>query len=200
MLVIHYTGMRTGAEAIARLCDPEAKVSAHYVVEENGQILSLVDEKQRAWHAGKSYWRGITDVNSASIGIEIVNPGHEFGYRSFPPAQMIAVRDLCYGILSRYPIPAQNVVAHSDIAPERKEDPGEFFNWEWLAKEGIGLWPPFTGPGNRGADDLYAYGYDPTASREKIITAFQRHFRPTLLTGQWDDECGRILAALLKII
>lgn len=141
MLVLHYTGMRTASEALERLCDPSAKVSAHYMVEEDGTVHALVPEEMRAWHAGVSSWRGHTNINQRSIGIEIANPGHEFGYRPFPHAQMDAVATLCKGILSRHPIPPRNVVAHSDVAPQRKEDPGELFEWQWLAQRSIGLWP-----------------------------------------------------------
>lgn len=202
MLVLHYTGMRTGEEALARLCEPTSKVSAHYLVEEDGRILPLVNEQNRAWHAGKSYWRGITDVNSASISIEIVNPGHEFGLSPFPAAQMEAVKNLCRDIITRYSILPCNVVGHSDIAPERKQDPGELFDWQWMAAAGIGLWPqPGFGIQDSGfRENLTTYGYDPHASQEAVITAFQRHFRPTALTGIWDEECGRILAALLEMV
>ena len=141
MLVLHYTGMKTAQEALDRLCDPAAKVSAHYVVDEDGTVYRLVAEENRAWHAGVSSWRGASNVNQRSIGIEIVNPGHEFGYRAFPKAQMETVAALCKGILSRHAIAARNVVAHSDIAPVRKEDPGELFDWKGLAELGIGLWP-----------------------------------------------------------
>jgi N-acetylmuramoyl-L-alanine amidase len=141
MLVLHYTGMKTAAEALERLCDPTAKVSAHYVVDEDGSIIQLVDEASRAWHAGVSSWRGHTNINQRSIGIEIVNPGHVFGYRTFPAAQMKSVVELCTQILARHAIPARNVVGHSDVAPARKQDPGELFDWALLAKHGIGLWP-----------------------------------------------------------
>src|SRR4051794_29798017 len=141
VLVLHYTGMKTAKEAIERLCDEAAAVSSHYVVDEDGAVLRLVPEDRRAWHAGVSYWRGHTALNGRSIGIEIVNPGHEWGYRDFPVLQMAAVCDLCLSILSRPPIPARNVVAHSDVAPDRKEDPGEKFGWEDLARNGVGLWP-----------------------------------------------------------
>ena len=129
MIVLHYTGMQDAASAIQRLCDPEAKVSSHYLVTEDGQVLRLVDEANRAWHAGRSHWRGITDVNSASVGIEIVNPGHEFGYRPFPEEQIDALIPLVHDIKERYGITRGNVVGHSDIAPARKEDPGELFPW-----------------------------------------------------------------------
>ena len=143
ILVLHYTGMQSGAEALARLCDSASKVSAHYVVEEDGGVYALVAEEHRAWHAGVSSWHGETRVNAASIGIEIVNPGHEFGYRPFPRVQVEAVIALCRDILSRHEIPARNVVGHSDVAPMRKEDPGELFPWAWLAAQGVGLWPSF---------------------------------------------------------
>jgi N-acetylmuramoyl-L-alanine amidase len=201
MLVMHYTGMRTGAEALARLSDAESKVSAHYLVEEDGRIFPLVPEEKRAWHAGKSYWRGVTDVNSASIGIEIVNPGHEFGYRAFPQKQMVAVRDLCREILSRHKMPLRNVVGHSDIAPERKEDPGEFFDWQWLAGEGVGLWPCQSSEFRvQSSEELHAWGYDLSANPQKVMEAFQRHYRPGLINGQWDEECGKLLAELLAMV
>ncbi len=139
MLVLHYTGMKTGSGAIEKLCDASAKVSAHYVVEEDGRVLQLVEESERAWHAGVSFWRGNTNINQRSIGIEIVNPGHEYGYRPFTLAQMEAVIALCEDIVKRHKIPARNVVGHSDIAPARKQDPGELFDWEWLASVAVGL-------------------------------------------------------------
>jgi N-acetylmuramoyl-L-alanine amidase len=140
VLVLHYTGMQSAGAALERLCDPVAKVSSHYLVDEDGTAYRLVEEQNRAWHAGVSSWRGVARLNDASIGIEIVNPGHEFGYRAFPEAQMAAVLELCRGIIGRHKIPARNVVAHSDIAPDRKQDPGELFPWRWLAGEGVGLW------------------------------------------------------------
>jgi N-acetylmuramoyl-L-alanine amidase len=140
-IVLHYTGMADAASAIGRLCDPRAAVSAHYVVEEDGNVWRLVEEEMRAFHAGVSYWRGHTALNGRSIGVEIVNPGHEFGYRGFPRVQMEAVLELCLGIQARHPIEARNVVAHSDVAPDRKQDPGELFDWRFLAEGGVGLWP-----------------------------------------------------------
>ena len=139
LLVLHYTGMASGGAAVRRLCDPAAEVSAHYVVEEDGGILQLVPESRRAWHAGKSFWKGERDINSSSIGIEMVNPGHEHGYRPYPEAQVAAVIDLSADICARHGIPATGVLAHSDIAPERKEDPGELFPWDRLAAAGVGL-------------------------------------------------------------
>src|SRR3712207_1067979 len=141
MLVLHYTGMRTAEEAIGRLRDPASRVSAHYVVEEDGLVWRLVPEGRRAWHAGVSHWRGRESLNGRSIGVEVVNPGHEWGYRPFAALQMAAVCDLCLDILARHPIAARDVVAHSDISPDRKRDPGELFDWEGLAASGVGLWP-----------------------------------------------------------
>ena len=210
MLLLHYTGMPSGEEALERLCDPEAKVSAHYLVEEDGRIFQLVEEDKRAWHGGVGYWRGITDINSASIGIEIVNPGHEWGYRAFPNVQMEAVIALCQDILGRHDIAAHDVVGHSDIAPARKQDPGELFDWERLAGEGIGLWSTISHAALDAAssqgdhpvsstecDKLADYGYA-IENSEKTILAFQRHFRPALLNGKWDGECASILASLLE--
>ncbi|MDE2005700.1 MAG: N-acetylmuramoyl-L-alanine amidase [Rhodospirillales bacterium] len=218
MLVLHYTGMRTGTEAIARLRDPTAKVSAHYVVEEDGAVLAMVDEQRRAWHAGVSYWRGARGLNDRSIGIEIVNPGHEWGYRDFPVLQLAATCDLCLAILSRHPIPARNVVAHSDIAPDRKQDPGERFPWAEFAANGVGLWPDGMGDaGTSGAvrdaaalapvrAGLAAIGYevaprgplDPALAT--VLRAFQRHWRPEAVTGQADAGTLDRLAALVAMI
>lgn len=205
MLILHYTGMRTGAEAIARLRDPAAKVSAHYVVEEDGQVFRLVPEHRRAWHAGVSHWRGASGLNARSLGIEIVNPGHEHGYRHFPALQMAAVCDLCLEILARHPIPARNVLAHSDVAPDRKEDPGEFFDWEGLARNGVGLWPAEKGrlwPADEGtlATDpaalLAAIGYRADLPLPVLLRAFQRHWRPARVDGVADAETLARLAAV----
>lgn len=202
MLVLHYTGMRDAASAIARLTDPEAKVSSHYVVAEDGQILRLVPEELRAWHAGKASWRGITDVNSASIGIEIVNPGHEWGYRPFPRAQMDALVPLIAGIVKRYAIEPANVVGHSDVAPQRKEDPGELFDWPMLAKLGLALARPCKGladpqwtPGGF-LLALDRFGYD-VSDGPAAVRAFQRRFRPAAIDGIADGECRAILLRLL---
>jgi len=199
MLVLHYTGMEDGAGALARLCDADAQVSSHYLVEEDGRIFALVDEKDRAWHAGLSHWRGEGDCNSRSIGIEIVNGGHDFGLPPYPSRQIEALIWLCQGILHRHPaIIAANVVGHSDISPSRKEDPGELFPWPLLAQHGIGLWP-FDGQENSDLPDAMAwdllrrYGYDLNDPHAALI-AFQRRYRPSHLTGQWDAECkGRLL-------
>jgi N-acetylmuramoyl-L-alanine amidase len=196
MLVLHYTGMATAEEALARLCDPAAKVSAHYTIGEDGTVYAHVPEEQRAWHAGRSFWAGRRNVNACSIGIELVNPGHEFGYRAFPSAQIDSLKMLCKAIQARHAIPAARVLGHSDVAPARKEDPGELFPWKEMAKSGVGLWPE-KAVTMLGADALARFGYDPEAPPETVITAFQRHFRPEKLDGLWDDECGRLLAGLL---
>jgi N-acetylmuramoyl-L-alanine amidase len=200
MLVLHYTGMKTADEALARLCDPAAKVSAHYTVDEDGTVYAHVPEARRAWHAGVASWAGASDINARSIGIELVNPGHEFGYREFAADQIASLITLCHSILMRHPIPSWRVLGHSDVAPPRKDDPGELFPWQQLAKAGIGLWPqPIASEPNSflGADALSRYGYDPDAPQDKVIIAFQRHFRPKKLDGQWDGECAGLLAWLL---
>ena len=194
LLVLHYTGMDTGAAAVQRLCDPAARVSAHYVVGEDGHVLALVDEGRRAWHAGRSCWRGIHDVNSASIGIEIVNGGHDHGLPAYPDVQMRALIVLCRGILGRHPIAARDIVGHSDIAPERKQDPGEHFDWHRLARAGIGLWPqqaPAAPAQASLAEDLARIGYCPGADRGSVITAFQRRYLPDAITG---SACPRTRA------
>jgi N-acetylmuramoyl-L-alanine amidase len=210
ILVLHYTGMETGAAAVKRLCDPEAKVSAHYTVDEDGTIFGHVPEDCRAFHAGVSYWAGATDINGRSIGIEIVNPGHEFGYRSFPDAQIAAVIELAQDVFRRHPIPPERVIGHSDVAPARKMDPGELFPWAVLAEAGIGLWPgvggvPRTLPlHGRFEDGLRRFGYgvrpELDIPMETVVTAFQRHFRPKKIDGAPDAECAGILAALLSTL
>ncbi len=202
MLVLHYTGMQDAASAIARLTDQEAKVSAHYLIAEDGQIVQMVDEDKRAWHAGRSYWRGLTDVNSASIGIEIVNPGHEWGYRPFPEAQIDALIPLVNRIVKTHRITRGNVVGHSDIAPARKEDPGELFPWSRLAKLRLALPRPtknLMDPLWTDAGFLLAlerFGYD-ISDGPAAVRAFQRRFRPEMLDGLVDGECRAILLALL---
>jgi N-acetylmuramoyl-L-alanine amidase len=197
MLVLHYTGMRTAEAALARLCDPAAKVSAHYTIDRKGHVYAHVAEQYRAWHAGVSSWAGASDINSRSIGIELVNPGHEFGYEPFPQSQIAALTTLARGIIARHGIAPARVLGHSDVAPARKMDPGELFPWRHLADCGIGLWPARTRPGECPAEALARFGYDPEAPQTAVITAFQRHFRPEKLDGIWDDECGGLLAALL---
>lgn len=202
MVVLHYTGMIDGASAIARLADPAAKVSAHYVVAEDGQVVRMVDEAHRAWHAGRSWWRGTSDINSASIGIEIVNPGHEFGYRPFPEAQIDAVIELLAGIMERHSITRGNVVGHSDVAPARKEDPGELFPWYRLARLRLALPRPtknLMDPHWSDAGFLLAlerFGYD-VADGVAAVRAFQRRFRPEMIDGIIDGECRAILLGLL---
>ncbi len=217
MVVLHYTGMKTGAEALARLRDPEAKVSAHYLIEEDGRLYTLVAEERRAWHAGVSFWRGERDINAVSIGIELVNPGHEFGYRDFPAAQIAALADLLDDIRGRWDIPESRILGHSDVAPSRKQDPGERFPWRALADAGHGLWvePPASpgaplAIGDEGAGvfalqaGLTRLGYDsaPTGLFEddtaQILIAFQRHWRPDRVDGIADGETRARLVHLLR--
>lgn len=202
MIVLHYTGMQSTEAALARLTDPAAEVSAHYLIDEDGTIHRLVAEDKRAWHAGQSHWRGITDVNSASIGIELVNPGHEFGYREFAPAQIEALIPLLAEIKDRYEITRGNVVGHSDIAPTRKQDPGELFPWAQLARLRLALPRPtrnLMDPLWSDAGFLLAlerFGYEVTDKLAAVV-AFQRRFRPELIDGEIDGECRCLLLALL---
>lgn len=210
MLVLHYTGMKTATEAIDRLCDPAAKVSAHYVINEDGTVWRLVDESRRAWHAGISFWQGTENVNAVSIGIELVNPGHEWGYRGFPDAQMAALEVLGGRLLQRHPIPSDRVVGHSDVAPLRKQDPGELFDWPRLARAGIGLWP--TEPAPQPADIAAAramlarIGYRVPGSgsldddTRQILVAFQRRFRPSRVDGVLDPETAARLATVERAV
>ncbi len=202
MLVLHYTGMRSAEAALARLTDPMAKVSAHWLIDEDGAILSLVPEAMRAWHAGLSFWRGAAGVNDRSIGIELVNPGHEFGYRPFPERQMAALIELATDIIARHAIPARNIVGHADVAPRRKMDPGELFDWRRLANTGVGLWP-------EEADDcipepdlmrglLGTIGYE-TEDMFATLKAFQRHFRPARVNGRLDFETVRLIRGLVDL-
>ncbi len=201
-LVLHYTGMQTGRDAIDRLCDPTAKVSSHYVVEEDGTVWRLVPEGRRAWHAGVSFWRGRHGLNDVSIGIEIVNPGHEWGYKPFPAGQMASVAELCLGILARWPIPAVNVVGHSDVAPDRKQDPGELFDWAGLAAAGVGLWPGPDGSPmaiNDMPGALREIGY-PIPDLTATLQAFQRRWRPGSVSGEADEETRRRIGAVLRMM
>lgn len=203
MVVLHYTEMKPVEAALERMCDPAAEVSAHYCVTEDGEVIRLVPEDKRAWHAGRSCWRGIEDVNSASVGIELDHPGHALGYREFADAQIEALIPLLDSIVRRYKIPYANVVAHSDIAPTRKVDPGELFPWARLARyklclprpDTLSLGDPFD---NDGAFllALERYGYDIT-DPAKAIEAFQRRWRPELIDGVGDGECRAILFRLL---
>ncbi len=202
MVVLHYTGMPDAAGAMARMCDAEAKVSAHYMIDEDGTVTRMVPEAKRAWHAGKSYWRGVTDINSASVGIELVNPGHEWGYRPFPEAQIEALIPLLHAIVQRHDIPRANVVGHSDIAPARKEDPGELFAWELLARFRLALPRPELRIASPFANDgafylaLERFGYDITEGLA-AVRAFQRRWRPETIDGVIDGETSAILFALL---
>ncbi len=206
LLVLHYTGMPTAEGALDRLCDPAARVSAHYLVDEDGTVWELVPEEKRAWHAGRSWWRGRAGLNDVSVGIELVNPGHEWGYRPFPEAQMAALVSLARAIMAQWAMPPWQVVAHSDIAPDRKDDPGELFDWQRLAGEGIGIWPP---PGERLATSgdarggLAAIGYpleeQGVALRQSLV-AFQRRFRQRLVDGRADDETLRRLDDVVTLL
>lgn len=222
MVVLHYTGMRTAEEAVARLRDPEARVSAHYVVDEDGSILRLVAEERRAWHAGRGAWQGETDCNAASIGIEIVNPGHEWGYRDFPEAQVAAVIALLDDIRGRWTIPDARIIGHSDLAPDRKQDPGERFPWKRLAGAGHGLWfdpaperiaalggPLWPGDEGLGVIVLRAglhrlgYGLKPGGDYDDetriTVEAFQRHWRQDRVDGVADGETRARLVGLLQL-
>ena len=206
MLVIHYTGMESAEDAMARLHDPAAGVSAHYLIDEDGAVYRLVDEKMRAWHAGEARWRGRGDVNGRSVGIELVNPGHQFGYRAFPGPQMAACIELSLAVLTRHPIPARNVVGHSDVAPRRKKDPGELFDWRRLAEKGIGLWPEAADGAGAGEIDesgisvmLAQVGYE-TEDLAMTVAAFQRHYRPALSDGGIDVETAERIRALSRLI
>ncbi len=221
ILLLHYTGMTSAEAAIKWLAAPQSQVSCHYVVDERGAVTQMVPEACRAWHAGQSSWLGVTDINSSSIGIEIQNPGHDGGYPEFPENQMDAVEALCLDIVRRHGIEARHVLAHSDVAPNRKIDPGEKFDWGRLAQKGIGLWvqsaPILSGGdvlalGHRGEAvlelqrKLAAYGYGLQISGEygeqtqSVVKAFQRHFRPALIDGRADGSTAATLDALLAAL
>jgi N-acetylmuramoyl-L-alanine amidase len=193
--------MTSAAAALDRLCDPAARVSAHYAIDEDGKVYAMVPEERRAWHAGVACWAGARDINARSIGIELINPGHEFGYRAFPAPQIDALIQLCGGILQRHAIAPWRVLGHSDVAPARKDDPGELFPWARLAAAEIGLWPMVgEDPGAAAMPDLLArYGYDPEAPLEKAVTAFQRHFRPSRVDGMADPETRALLSGLIAL-
>ncbi len=211
MLVLHYTGMKTAGDALNRLCDPKAKVSAHYVVDESGKVFQLVAEEKRAWHAGLSYWRGITDVNSASIGVEIVNGGHDFALPPFPAAQISSVKALCKDIISRHSILPVNIVGHNEIALSRKLDPGEKFPWQALAEAGIGLWPERTSLRRKtwtkteAKQLLSAIGYEvnsvPFSGKDQhcLISEFQRRYRPQQIDGVLDEQTWQLLHGLFVL-
>jgi N-acetylmuramoyl-L-alanine amidase len=207
MVVIHYTEMPDALSALGRLCDPQSQVSAHYLIDQGGQVHQLVDEDRRAWHAGVSYWQGDRDINSRSIGIELDHPGHAGGNPAFSAALMDSLVDLLGAIRQRHGIKPRHVLGHSDIAIGRKIDPGEMFDWSCLAKAGHTLWPRLSlaiqanhqpcDPA-RFSDLLDIFGYD--ASAPLVTEAFQRHFRPGLINNQPDQECLSILAALVDQI
>ena len=220
-LVLHYTGMVSAEAALARMTDRAAKVSAHWCVGEDGTLWRLVPEERRAWHAGRSAWRGRRAVNDRSIGIELVNPGHEHGYRPYPPAQMDALLELARAIVTRHPIETRNVVAHSDIAPARRQDPGELFDWARLAEAGIGLWhgegegsgqavSPLR-QGDSGAsvrqqqERLRAIGYGLAADGDfgpttaAVVRAFQRHFRQARVDGVIDAGTAAMIEQMYAL-
>ncbi len=202
MVLLHYTEMASAEMALDRLCDPEAGVSAHYLISEAGEVTRLVPEDKRAWHAGHSYWRGHKDVNSASVGIELDHPGHAHGYRDFSEDQFEALVPLLARILKTHNIPRANVVGHSDVAPARKIDPGELFPWERLAEYGLCLAAPKIALGDPFDNDgafylaLERFGYDITEGR-KAVEAFQRRWRPRRIDGEIDGEIRAILFQLL---
>lgn len=187
-IILHYTDVPDAAEALRLMCDPAHKASAHYLIDTDGSVTQLVDEKMRAWHAGLSFWREERDINSRSIGIEIQNPGHSCGYEAFPAKQIAAVETLCRNIMRRYGLAADGVLGHSDIAPDRKIDPGEYFPWKKFAKDGMGLWPDIHAEDAAPVDDktlrswLTDIGYDPSVGFEAVLGAFQRHYVPELFT------------------
>ncbi|MFT3987110.1 N-acetylmuramoyl-L-alanine amidase [Aestuariivirga sp.] len=210
MVILHYTGMKSAEAARAWLCNPESGVSCHYLVDEDGYITQMVGEEMRAWHAGASSWEGETDINSRSIGIEIQNPGHTLGYRAFPEEQMKAVIALVHDIMARNDISSSRVLAHSDVAPGRKIDPGELFDWAWLHREGIGDWiepaPPDDTPAEitplQAALERFGYGIEVTgiadARTEAVVSAFQRHYRPARFDGVADMSTLQTLQRLLR--
>jgi N-acetylmuramoyl-L-alanine amidase len=217
-LILHYTGMPTGEAALDLLTDPASDVSAHYFIWEDGRIDQLVPERERAWHAGKAFWKGESDVNSASIGIEIVNPGHDGGSPPYPDRQIAATIALARDVCSRWTLPPECVLAHSDVAPLRKRDPGEAFPWERLWQGGVGHWVPPAplsggalfvheeeGPPVRALQAmlaLYGYGLELSGVYDRrtraVVTAFQRHFRLERVDGEADASTVATLKALIE--
>ena len=209
IIVIHYTGMNTAKEALDRLCDHESGVSAHYFIEEDGNVLQLVEDDKRAWHAGDSYWNGENDINSHSIGIELVNPGHEFGYSEFKEPQVASLIELCNSQIKKWGISNKNIIGHSDIAPSRKQDPGELFPWKQLAENGVGIWPEPNASSHKQAANiignihsqqelLVRYGYNPDEKFTDILRAYHMHFCPENLTAKsMDTESASRLLAIL---
>ena len=215
MLVLHYTGMESCEAALTRLCQPGSEVSAHLVVDEDGTVYRLVADDCRAWHAGVAFWRGITDINSVSIGIELVNPGHDYGYQAFPEAQIDALIGVARPLIERYRIPQWGIVGHSDIAPGRKTDPGELFPWQRLADAGIGPWPDRSIHRDTGDPwaDLRAIGYavpgdagpdggilNPETAEKDVVSAFQSRFRAADCSGDLDEETRRLIRSIAAIV
>lgn len=216
--VVHYTGMKSRDEALDRLCDPAAQVSAHYLIDQEGAVFRLVPEEHRAWHAGVSYWRGVRDINSTSVGIELCNPGHDWGYRAFPAPQIAALTDLLGGIFARHRLLPEALLGHSDIAPSRKVDPGELFPWRDLAENGFGLWPEdapplaghadLTGALRRLSEIGYAVPTTPEEGRDilnadcaatDVIKAFQRRYLPGQIDGRLDTLTSARIAAVAVV-
>lgn len=211
MIVLHYTSMQTAKAALQHLCDPASQVSAHYVIEENGKIHNLVIDEKRAWHAGLSHWAGETDINSASIGIEIVNKGHDCGYETFPEAQINAVIKLCKALMAKYAISPARILGHSDVAISRKIDPGHLFPWDVLAQNGIGLWPSPEEMDYQAAEDLIltpdalhellcGFGYDFTPPIGEVIRAFHRHYMPEKFSNVDDTPDEPDVATCAKLL
>jgi N-acetylmuramoyl-L-alanine amidase len=220
LLLLHYTNMASASKALDWLCDPKSRVSSHYLVSEDGRIFQMVDENNRAWHAGASSWAGREDINSCSIGIEIANVGPDKGYPPFPDIQMQAVETLCHDIFSRHTIAPERVLAHSDVSPDRKQDPGEKFNWQRLYDAGIGLWvkpqPLEEGEVLKHGDTnkhilnlqsaLSTYGYQVKITgsfddqTKHVVTAFQRHFRQKRVDGIADYSTLQTLFDLLQVV
>jgi len=219
-LILHYTGMPTGEAALRALTDPSSEVSAHYLVWEDGRIDQLVAESARAWHAGRGSWKGESDLNSASIGIEIVNPGHDGGSPPFPSPQIEATIELVRDICARWRIAPERILAHSDVAPARKRDPGEVFPWDRLWRAGLGHWtepapiagPPLFAHEEEGAPvraaqamlALYGYSVEITGvydlKTRQAVAAFQRHFRPERVDGEADASTLATLRALIDAL
>jgi N-acetylmuramoyl-L-alanine amidase len=201
-IIIHYTDMTSAEETLTCLCNPKSSVSAHYLIDEKGQVFSLVPEEKRAWHAGESYWQGRTDMNNCSVGIELANPGHSHGYIPFQAPQIDALESLCEGIMSRWGISSSRILGHSDVAPRRKQDPGHLFPWKKLASAGMGLWPETSSLRGAEGDEaihllLAQIGYE-TISPTHAILAFQRHFQQHKVDGVPDDETHSLIQGLLK--
>ncbi|MHA6287228.1 N-acetylmuramoyl-L-alanine amidase [Maricaulis sp. CAU 1757] len=200
-IVLHYTGMETGEEALEKLRDDKVggRVSSHYFVEEDGRIFQLVGEDKRAWHAGRGFWKGEDDINSASIGIEIVNGGHAFGLPDFPEAQIAAVIDLVRDIMGRHGIAPADVIGHSDIAPGRKTDPGEKFPWSRLAEAGCALALPDTFKAGEPMAQLKQIGYAPEPGQRAVVEAFQRRWRPSRVDGALDKETRELIGRVASL-